>query len=147
MTNTAWGFARITPSCSEAGAGSRRVREVIGDHQDDNSSGGVLAVSDEPHNLTNTPAFLNNPRVIAITIQVRAASDNFPYGSADYTIVTSGQQTGIQLVLGNMNVALHGSAVLVNYQSASLYNASFESFNGSARSGWICSINSGFTAG
>jgi hypothetical protein len=110
-----------------AGAG------IIGDHEDHNSSGGVLVVSDEPHNLTNTPAFLNNPYVITSSIQVRAASDNFPYGSADYTIVASGRQTGIQLVLGSLNVALHGSAVLVNYQSASLYNASFEALNSSAQ--------------
>ena len=32
-----------------------------------------------------------------------------------------------------MNISLHGSAVLVNYQSESLYNASFEDFNSSAQ--------------
>ena len=53
------GWGRLT-----AGAG------IIGDHEDHNSSGGVLMVSDESHILTNTPAFLNNPRVITTTIQV-----------------------------------------------------------------------------
>ena len=110
-----------------AGAG------IIGDHEDHNSSGAVLTVFDEHHNLTNAPAFLNNPRIITSTIQVRAASDNFSYGSADFTIIPSGELTEIRLVPGSLNVALHGSEVLVNYQSESLYNASFEAFNSSAR--------------
>jgi len=111
-----------------AGAG------ITGDHEDHNSSGGVLTVFDEPHNLTNAPVFLNDPRVITSTIQVRAASDNTSYTEgADYTIVPSGELTEIRPVPGSLNVALHGSEVLVNYQSASLYNASFEAFNSSAQ--------------
>ena len=111
-----------------AGAG------ITVDHQDDNSSGGVLTVFNESHNLTNTPAMLNNPQVITPSIQVWAAADNYPYvEGTDYTIVTSGELTGVQLVLGSMNVALHGSAVVVNYQSESLNNDSFESVNSSVQ--------------
>jgi hypothetical protein len=106
---------------------------IIADHEDHASSGGVQTVFDEPHNLTNAPVFLKNPRVITSTIQVRAASDNFPYGSDDFTIIPAGELTEIRLVLNSLNIALHGSAVLVNYQSRSFYNASFESFNGSAQ--------------
>ena len=107
---------------------------ITADHEDHNSSGAVLTVIDEHHNLTNMPTFLNNPQVIKSTIQVRASSDNTFYAEgADYTIILSGDLTEIRLVLGSMNVALHGSDVLVNYQSDSLFSASFEAFNSSAQ--------------
>ena len=107
---------------------------IVADHEDHESTGGVLTVPNEQHNLTNAPVFLNNPKVIASTIQVRALSDGTLYTEgADYTIITPGELTEILPVPGSMNVALHGSAVLVNYQSESLYNASFEAFNSSAQ--------------
>jgi hypothetical protein len=107
---------------------------IIADHEDHVSSGGVLSVVNEQHSLTNAPFFLNQPKVITSTIQVRALSDGTIYvEGSDYTIITSGELTGIVAVPGSMNVTLHGSAVLVNYQSESLYNASFEDFNSSAQ--------------
>jgi hypothetical protein len=107
---------------------------IVADHEDHYSSGGVLTVVDEQHYLTNSPAFLNNPKVITSTIQVRSYTDGTIYvEGADYTIVQAGELTGIAAVPGSVNVNLHGSEVLVNYQSDSLYNASFETFNSGAQ--------------
>jgi hypothetical protein len=106
---------------------------IVADHEDHYSSGGGLTVINEQHNLTNTPVFLNNPKVIISTIQVRAASDGILFvEGTDYTISTLGELTEIQLVPGSI-IYSYGGNVLVNYQSESLYNASFEDFNSGAQ--------------
>ncbi|MCX6896677.1 MAG: hypothetical protein NTZ16_14545, partial [Verrucomicrobia bacterium] len=108
---------------------------TVVDHQDFDSSGSVLPVFDEPHNLTNPPVFLNNPRVVTGSVQVRAAGDGFLYTEGvDYTLNVVGELTQILPVLPlTADVGIHGSDVLVDYQSASLYNASFDSFGASAQ--------------
>src|SRR5262249_3958629 len=50
--------------------------------------------------------------------------------NVDYQVTPTGQLTEIRLMLGS--AILHdGDVVLVDYRSASLYNAAFESLNGS----------------
>ena len=108
---------------------------IVADHEEHESSGSVLTIFDEHHNLTNIPVFLNNPRVLTATITVRAAADGFPYTlGVDYTLNPVGELTQILPVLPiTGDVDLHGSEILVNYDSESLFNAAFESFNTSAQ--------------
>jgi len=111
---------------------------INADHEDHESSGGVLTTLDEPHQLyltTSTnyrPVYLNYPRIIAGTIQVRTSGGVLTQENVDYQMFPSGELTEIRLLLGS-TLLLDGDTVRVNYQSESLYNASFESFNGSAQ--------------
>jgi len=106
---------------------------IIVDHEDHDSVGGILTTLNEPHRIfLNNVTYLNNPRVLTATVQVRSASGIPATVNVDYRLVTSGQLTGIQLLIGS--TSLHdGDSVLVDYQSDSLYTATFESFNGSAQ--------------
>jgi len=105
---------------------------IIVDHEDHDSSGTVLTVVDEPHNLTNPPVFLDHPYVITNTIVVRAPDGTVIAPTGNYQVLPSGDLTEIQLVPGSIIYA-YGGRVLVSYQSDSLYNASFESFNSIAQ--------------
>jgi hypothetical protein len=113
---------------------------VIGDHEDDHSSGSIATTIDESHQLYLTtspsyhPVYLDQPRVIPGSVQVTAGSDVLVEGD-DYQLVTAGELTEVQLItppgvhlqsllLGNDNLAIK-----VTYQSESLNNASYDSLN------------------
>lgn len=111
---------------------------IVADHEDREASGGVRTIFDEPHQLYLTtnpnyrPVYLNQPRVIQSSIQVRGPGGIPTTVNVDYEIISVGELTEIRRLLGS--VILHdGDAVTVNYQSESLYTASFESFNGSGQ--------------
>jgi hypothetical protein len=103
------------------------------DHEDHYSPISILTVIDERHTLfppenpNFRPAYLNNPRVITSTIQVRVGPIPAREGF-DYQVIPSGQLTEIRLVRTS-TIITDGAQILVSYQSQSLYNASFESFN------------------
>ena len=109
---------------------------MIADHEDHDSTGGVETTVDERHTLyllTNPlyrPALLKKPRVIG-PIFVRG-----PLGPAtenvDYQVIPTGEMTEIRLIMGSL-ILRDGDEVLVTYSSLSLYNASFESLNGTAQ--------------
>ena len=107
---------------------------VIGDHEDHEASGSILTTLNEPHQLFLPgspgfrPTFLNNPRVIISTIEVRDSGGIPALAGVDYQVVRSGELTEIRLVPGSI-VLPSGSSVLVTYSSESLFNASFESVN------------------
>ncbi len=107
----------------------------IADRENHESSGGLLITLDERHQLYLTtdsnyrPVYLNKPRVIVSTIEVRTPNGIIAQVNVDYEIIPSGQLTEIRLIMGS-TILHNGDEVLVNYQSESLYNASFESFNG-----------------
>jgi hypothetical protein len=107
---------------------------VVADHNDQNSTGTVLMTLDEPHQLfltTSTayrPAYLNNPRVIRSSIEVRSQSGIPAQETLDYQVIQTGELTEIRLVQGSPRLR-DGDTVLVTYQSESLNNASFESLN------------------
>ena len=113
------------------------------DHEDDQSSGSVATTIDESHQLAlnQSPVYLNNPNVIASSIQVMAGNNILLVEGADYQVVLSGALTRIQLTVpasstvlsllgGNINNSL---PVLVNYQSDSLNNAAYELYTASAQ--------------
>lgn len=111
---------------------------VVADHEDHESNGGILTILDEAHQLylpTNPsyrPVYLNQPRVLQSTIQVRGPGGVPTTVNVDYEVISVGDLTEIRLLLGS--VVLHdGDPVTVNYQSESLYTASFEALNGSAQ--------------
>jgi len=104
------------------------------DHEDHSFTGTVLTTIDEAHQILLSssagfrPAFLNNPRVILGTIDVRTQGGVPATQNLDYQLFQVGERTEIRLVQGS--TILHsGDTVLVSYQSSSLYDASFESFN------------------
>jgi hypothetical protein len=112
------------------------------DHQDQgqSSSGGTILTAAEPHQLylptspNYRPVYLNQPKVIDSTIVVSAGSDTLVYPT-DYTIVTSGELTEIKLVvppsvhLQSLLQTNDNLAVTVTYQSESLGNSSYDTFN------------------
>ena len=111
---------------------------VVADHEDHHASGLVVTIIDERHQLflpSNSnyrPAYLNDPRVIVSTITVASPSGLPAQKDVDYQVIPSGELTEIRLIQGSL--ILHdGDNVRVNYQSESLYNASFDSLNGSAQ--------------
>jgi hypothetical protein len=111
---------------------------IVADHQDDTASGGTITAIDEAHQLylptspQYRPVYLNRPSVIASSIQVTAASQQLIEGT-DYQIVTSGEQTEVQLItpasshLQPLLGASENLAVLVTYQSTAANNASYDS--------------------
>lgn len=114
---------------------------VVLDHEEHESEGEILTVVDEQHTLylTTNPlypanvAYLSNPRVLARTILVRnATSGAIAREDVDYRVMPSGLLTEVRLIQGSP-ILPDGGGVLVSYQSASLYNASFEALTGSAQ--------------
>lgn len=108
---------------------------LVVDHED---FGGVVNPLDEHHVLyltTSTnyqPAYLNNPRVIVSTIEVRSLSGLPAQLNLDYEILPRGQLTEIRLLMGG-TVLHNGDEVIVNYRSEPPNAASFESMNGSGQ--------------
>lgn len=111
---------------------------IAADHENHESSGAVLTTIDEAHRLylptdpKYRPVYLNNPQVIAATIQVRGPR-GYGQQNVDYIVIPTGLLTEIQLVQTNSTVLQNGDEVFVTYQSESLYTASFESLIGSAQ--------------
>jgi hypothetical protein len=104
------------------------------DHEDHESSGTVETTFEEPHQLylptspNYRPEYLDKPNVILTSVQVIGPNGIPATLGADYILVPAGQLTEIRLVLGSV-ILNDGDTVRVNYQSESLYNAAFESFN------------------
>jgi hypothetical protein len=112
---------------------------IVGDHHDDSSSGSTVSTVDESHQVylptsaQYRPVYLNQPNVIAGTIQATANNQLLVEGT-DYEVVTSGDLTEIRLIvpvsshlqqlLGNNNDNL---TVSVSYESNSGINASYDS--------------------
>ena len=119
---------------------------IVVDHEDDKSSGGVLTIFDEAHQIylptspNYHPVYLNEPQVIASSIQVNAGGLVLS-PTNDYLIVPSGQLTEIRLVTppsATVAPLLQGPGhdflnVTVSYQSTAPDNASFESLNATAQ--------------
>jgi hypothetical protein len=113
---------------------------ITADHQDQTTSGGALTVIAESHQLylptsaQYRPVYLNQPEVIAASIQVTANGQPLVQGS-DYEVVPSGQLTEIRLIsppsshLQSLLGAADNLSVSVNYQSESAFNASYESLD------------------
>jgi len=109
---------------------------LIADHEDHfNSGGNTFLTINEPHTLhQGIPVSLNNPNVIASSIQVLGPGGVTATRGIDYEVIQSGQLTQILLLLGSSGSVLHdGDNVLVTYLSDSLYTASYETLNGSAQ--------------
>lgn len=109
---------------------------IVADHEDHFTSGGnTFLTINEPHVLhRGIPVSLNNPNVIASSIQVLGPGGVPATRDVDYQVIQSGQLTQILLLLGSSSSVLHdGDSVLVTYLSDSLYNASYEAVNGSAQ--------------
>jgi hypothetical protein len=111
---------------------------VIADHEDHDATGTILTVLDERHTLFLTtspsfrPAFLNNPRVILSTVDVRNAQGIPAQQNVDYQLIPSGELTEIRLIQGS-TILRDGATALVSYQSESLFKSSFEALNASAQ--------------
>jgi hypothetical protein len=111
---------------------------VVADHEDHYSTGNILTVIDEQHQLFLTtspsfrPAYLSQPRVIDASIDVRGPGGIAVYENQDYLVIPSGELTEIRLIQGSPRLH-NGDTVLVTYQARSLYNASFESLNSFAQ--------------
>lgn len=108
-------------------------------HEDYRSSGSQVTTIGEQHTLylptdpRYRPALgtLNKPDVITSTILVLGPRGPATRG-VDYMAVPSGQLTEIRLIQTNQTVLQNGDTVLVNYDSESSGDASFESFSGNA---------------
>src|SRR6185369_4203290 len=76
---------------------------VVVDHEDHDSSGTVLTTIDESHQLFLTtspsyrPAYLNNPRVILPTIEVRGQNGVPAQEFLDYQVIPVGERVEIRL--------------------------------------------------
>jgi len=115
---------------------------IVGDQQDDSSTGGTVSSIDEAHQLylptsaQYRPVYLNRPEVIAGTIQVTANNQLLVEGT-DYDVVTSGDLTEIRLIVpasSHLQTLLGTSdnlSVSVSYESNSGINASYESLTSS----------------
>ena len=115
---------------------------IVGDQQDDSSTGGTVSSIDEAHQLylptsaQYRPVYLNHPKVIAGTIQVTANNQLLVEGT-DYDVVTSGDLTEIRLIVpasSHLQTLLGTSdnlSVSVSYESNSGINASYESLTSS----------------
>ncbi|MDR3378033.1 MAG: hypothetical protein P4M10_05060 [Verrucomicrobiae bacterium] len=111
---------------------------IVGDQQDDSSTGGTVSSIDEAHRLylptsaQYRPVYLNHPEVIAGTIQVTANNQLLVEGT-DYDVVSSGDLTEIRLIVpasSHLQTLLGTSdnlSVSVSYESNSGLNASYES--------------------
>ena len=107
----------------------------VADHVDENSTGSTATVIAEPHvlSVSQTPVFLNQPNVIASSIQVITTGGILLTEGPDYQTIPSGNLTRIQLTVPVSALVapllVNGNLpVLVNYQSDSLNNASYEQF-------------------
>lgn len=119
---------------------------IVGDHEDDRTSGGILTIFDEAHQIylpssvNYHPVYLNFPQVIAASIQVSVGGQILS-PTNDYLIVPSGQLTEIRLVdppSATVAPLLQGPShdylnVTVTYQTTAPENASFESLNAIAQ--------------
>jgi hypothetical protein len=101
-------------------------------HQDNDSSGGVITTVDEPHTLTlsGPPTFLDKPNVVQSSIVVRGPGGVVCTEGADYTIVVIGDLTQILLV-PTSSILSSGDIIRVTYQSEAQYSAAYESLNSS----------------
>lgn len=118
----------------------------VGDHEDDSSTGGVLSIFNEPHQIylptsaSYHPVYLSEPDVNAASIQVSVGGQPLTVG-IDYLVVPSGQLTEIRLVdppSATVAPLLQGPGhdnlnVTVTYQSTAPQNASFDSLNATAQ--------------
>lgn len=114
---------------------------IIGDHQDDTSTGGDVTTVDEMHVLYLStspqyrPVFLNHPEVVDSSVIVTSGSELLVQGS-DYELVPSGQLTEVRLIvppsvhLQTLLGAKDNLPVAVTYQSQSANNASYETLTG-----------------
>jgi hypothetical protein len=114
------------------------------DHEEDHSDAGVATTFNEPHQVylstspNYQPVYLNNPRVIAGSVQVNVGADVL-VEPADYQLETHGELTEVKLVVPpSAHVqSLLGTndnlAVTVTYQNEAINDASFEQFNVSAQ--------------
>jgi hypothetical protein len=99
------------------------------DHQDNQASGSVLTVLNESHVISDiVPATLKYPHVILSTIVVTGPGGAPTYKQGtDYQVIQSGEMT--QLLRNPTSLDLpNDSQILVNYNSDSLYTATFESY-------------------
>jgi hypothetical protein len=115
---------------------------IIGDHQDDTSSGGTVTTIDESHQLylptsaLYRPIYLNHPDVLDGSIQATAGGQQLILGT-DYEVVNSGLLTEVRLLapasshLQTLLGANDNLAVSVSYQSNSGFNASYEDLTSS----------------
>jgi len=104
---------------------------LVLNHQDNDASGGPITTIDEPHTLAlaGPPTFLDKPNVIQSSVLVRTPGGVVCTEGVDYSQVVVGDLT--QLILNPTSPILSsGDPILVNYQSDSDYNASYESLNG-----------------
>jgi hypothetical protein len=116
---------------------------IVADHQDYNSSGGIIPVIGEAHTLylpgspDYRPEYLPHPAVITV-MDVYAGPQKLTRDS-DYRIVQSGELTEVQLIFPASAVVapllqgpnLDSLNVTVTYQYHAPNNASFESLNSS----------------
>ena len=85
------------------------------DLTEEQGQGGVRAVVDESHVLTDgTTVFLDNPDVTASTAVVRNAANQLCFLDVDYRLIPQGRYTEIRRVFSSILIP-DGGTVLVNY--------------------------------
>ena len=111
---------------------------IIIDHEDHETTGMVLTTIDEQHTLFLTtspsyrPAYLNNPRAIPSSIQVRTQTGIPATLNLDYQLIPVGELTEVRLIIGS-TVLQNGGAVMVTYQSLPPPSSSYQALNGFAQ--------------
>ncbi|HUC85921.1 MAG TPA: hypothetical protein VL970_12065 [Candidatus Acidoferrales bacterium] len=110
---------------------------IVADHVDDSATGSAVGTIDETHQVylptsaQYRPVYLNQPQVIASSIQVTAGGQLLVEGS-DYEVIPSGDLTEIRLItppsshLQQLLGTSDNLAISVSYQSDSAINASYE---------------------